>query len=566
MKSVGTAFGPSGTGHSSGFVPDPGAVAGTTKFLREDATWVALGTAAFVNTGTSGTTVPLLDGTNIWSGTNTFTTPPKVAGLTLTSFLSPAGNLNLRLLDTLTANRTLDIFLNDGDRWLNLYGGLTVQTGGAFVSGSNTGDVALAGQNYLTIAGQTITAAAVNLGGTHVTGTLGVANGGTGGTTQATARSGLGLGTAATQNTGTSGANVPLMSTANTWSSAQTVMVTDSGTTSVLDVLTVNHESSGTPAANFGVGIKAQMRSSTTTSQDAGRVVWSWNTATHASRASRLTFSVYSTSTEQTLLTLTGGASPTATVAAPTTISFTDAATTTAPDGLTLTHDSSGTPGVGFGVSIRAKLESSTTSGRDAGRLYWGWAKATDGTRTSFAGLSAYNGTAEQIILSITAGATASCSIGGTLSVSSDLSAGGSITGNTVAGNMIATQAQMEAATAGNVIVTPAFVKYAPGVVKAWARIFVSSGLSPSIQAGYNVASVQRTATGAYQINFSTGLSVANNNVVFCTPDNVGGVGNLTPACSGAATGSMSVLFTLGSGTLQDPTNTYFNIMVLGDM
>lgn len=56
---------------------------------------------------------------------------------------------------------------------------------------------------------------------TGVTGTLGIGNGGTGGTTQATARTGLGLGTAATQNTGTSGANVPLMSTANTWSQAQ---------------------------------------------------------------------------------------------------------------------------------------------------------------------------------------------------------------------------------------------------------------------------------------------------------------------------------------------------------
>jgi len=32
-------FGPSGAGHAPGDVPDPGAVAGTTRFLREDATW-----------------------------------------------------------------------------------------------------------------------------------------------------------------------------------------------------------------------------------------------------------------------------------------------------------------------------------------------------------------------------------------------------------------------------------------------------------------------------------------------------------------------------------------------
>lgn len=48
------------------------------------------------------------------------------------------------------------------------------------LTGTNSGDVTLAGQNYLTIAGQVITANAVNLGGTHVTGTLTVDKGGTG--------------------------------------------------------------------------------------------------------------------------------------------------------------------------------------------------------------------------------------------------------------------------------------------------------------------------------------------------------------------------------------------------
>jgi len=32
-------FGPSGTAHASGIVPDPGAIAGVTRFLREDGTW-----------------------------------------------------------------------------------------------------------------------------------------------------------------------------------------------------------------------------------------------------------------------------------------------------------------------------------------------------------------------------------------------------------------------------------------------------------------------------------------------------------------------------------------------
>jgi hypothetical protein len=37
---TGTVFGASGSSHSIGVVPDPGATSGTTRFLREDATWV----------------------------------------------------------------------------------------------------------------------------------------------------------------------------------------------------------------------------------------------------------------------------------------------------------------------------------------------------------------------------------------------------------------------------------------------------------------------------------------------------------------------------------------------
>lgn len=48
-----------------------------------------------------------------------------------------------------------------------------------------------------------------------------VENGGTGGNTQAAARTGLGLGSAATRNTGTSGDTIPLLNTSNTWSFGQ---------------------------------------------------------------------------------------------------------------------------------------------------------------------------------------------------------------------------------------------------------------------------------------------------------------------------------------------------------
>lgn len=56
---------------------------------------------------------------------------------------------------------------------------LTV-TGTTAVSGTNTGDITIAGENYLTLVGQVLTANAVNLAGTNVTGTLPLTKGGTG--------------------------------------------------------------------------------------------------------------------------------------------------------------------------------------------------------------------------------------------------------------------------------------------------------------------------------------------------------------------------------------------------
>lgn len=67
-------------------------------------------------------------------------------------------------------------------------------------------------------------ASAVAITGGSITGitALAIADGGTGASTAAAARTNLGLGTSATQNTGTSGATVPLLNGANTWSANQT--------------------------------------------------------------------------------------------------------------------------------------------------------------------------------------------------------------------------------------------------------------------------------------------------------------------------------------------------------
>jgi len=59
----------------------------------------------------------------------------------------------------------------------------------------------------------------------------------------------------------------------------------------VTNVVTIGHDTSGTPAAGFGAGLLWQLESSTTAAQDAAQIAALWTTATHATRASALTFS-----------------------------------------------------------------------------------------------------------------------------------------------------------------------------------------------------------------------------------------------------------------------------------
>lgn len=68
------------------------------------------------------------------------------------------------------------------------------------------------------------------------------------------------------------------------------VAIDNAVTNTVTDIISVDHSSSGTPAASFGTGLLFNGESSTTASQNMARVQAIWTTATHASRASALQF------------------------------------------------------------------------------------------------------------------------------------------------------------------------------------------------------------------------------------------------------------------------------------
>lgn len=100
-------FGASGGSHSSGVVPDPGAAAGTSKFLREDATWTSpSGSRFFTDLAPSATSLTLSGGAalvQLSGGGNAILTPPSsFNGNVLTvkcafRYTNPSGNITVAL-------------------------------------------------------------------------------------------------------------------------------------------------------------------------------------------------------------------------------------------------------------------------------------------------------------------------------------------------------------------------------------------------------------------------------------------------------------------------------------
>lgn len=213
---------------------------------------------------------------------------------------------------------------------------------------------------------------------------------------------------------------------------AVTQAFTDSATNSVSTLQTLKHNTSGTPAAQFGSRLLWQLQSDTTADQDAAYISVNWGVATHASRSSRIEFGVVnSAAAAATVLTIN-----------PTNVTIANAATfTTGNAGIVsditsgssvslFAHTSSGSPpvvmrhragtasdgtvqpaiqidrrpgnttGAGNGAGSRIMWTGSTTTNNAQDMAYWDtyWVDSTHASRKARSVFTIYDTTSREAL------------------------------------------------------------------------------------------------------------------------------------------------------------------------
>ena len=116
-----------------------------------------------------------------------------------------------------------------------------------------------------------------------------------------------------------------------------------------------------------------------------------------------------------------------------------------------------------------------------------------------------------------------------------------------------ATQAEMEAETAGVKFVPPDLVKHSPGVAKAWVRI-TAAGLI--VSGDYNVASITDHATGnrsiVWDVDFADTNYICVTGIYGASEDD----GKISENQGSIATGSIQVIIRKDTSTADIDTAT----------
>mgnify|MGYP001618185757 FL=1 len=91
--------------------------------------------------------------------------------------------------------------------------------------------------------------------------------------------------------------------------------------------------------------------------------------------------------------------------------------------------------------------------------------------------------------------------------------AAGTVAGNSLRFDEIATQAQQETGTSVATLVSPGRQQYHPSALKAWARVENTAG-TPTADTSYNVASLTDSGTGDTRLVYTVAMSAENQPVI----------------------------------------------------
>ncbi len=96
-------------------------------------------------------------------------------------------------------------------------------------------------------------------------------------------------------------------SIAPTWTGQHIWEMSDAGTSNILYPIDIDHETSGTPIATYGVGISVHMKDATNVRVLFGTLDFAWNDPTHATRNGYMTVNLPGNGDVQQIATFTGG-------------------------------------------------------------------------------------------------------------------------------------------------------------------------------------------------------------------------------------------------------------------